>query len=151
MIGDDRLHPFLGAQLAQAGELGFAVRAEAVDRDHDRYPKAPQILDVPLKIGKALLQRRDILLLEAVAWNAAMHLERAYRGDDDRRCRFEPGLAAFDVEELLRAEIRSEPGLGHDIVGELQRRPGGDRRIAAMGDVGEGATMNKGWVVLQRL
>ena len=64
---------------------------------------------------------------------------------------FRPGLAALDVEELFRAEIGAEAGLGDDVVGELQRRRGGDHRVAAMRDVGERAAMHEGRVVLQRL
>ena len=39
-----------------------------------------------------------------------------------RAVRRKPGLAAFDVEEFLGAEIGAEAGFGHDIVGELERR-----------------------------
>ncbi len=48
---------------------------------------------------------------------------------------------------------RSAPktGLGHDIIGELQRRLGGHHRVAAMGDVGEGAAVHEGRIVFQRL
>jgi hypothetical protein len=80
-----------------------------------------------------------------------MHLERAHGGDDHRGGRREAGLAALDVEELLRAEIGAEAGLGHHIVGELQRRARRDHRVAAMGDVGERAAMDEGRIALQRL
>ena len=51
-----------------------------------------------------------------------MHLERADGGDDDHAVRLETGLAAFDVEEFLGAEIGTEAGFGHDIIGKLERR-----------------------------
>ena len=56
---------------------------------------------------------------------------------------FKPGLAAFDVEELLRAEVGAETGLGDDIVGELERGSRRDDRIAAMRDVGERAAVDE--------
>ena len=106
---------------------------------------------MPLEIGEALLQRRDVLLLEIVLGHAAMHLERADGGDDDDAIGLEPGFAAFDVEEFLRAEIGAEASLGDHVVGELERRRGGDHRIAAMRDIGEGAAMHEGRIVLERL
>jgi len=58
---------------------------------------------------------------------------------------------AFDVDELLGAEIGAEAGFGDDVIGELQRRCGRDHRVAAMGDVGKRPTMDKDRVVLDRL
>ena len=63
----------------------------------------------------------------------------------------EAGLAALDVEELLGAEIGAEAGFRHDVVGELQRRLGGEHRVAAVRDVGERAAVDEHGVVLQRL
>ena len=61
------------------------------------------------------------------------------------------GLAALDVEEFLGAEIGAEAGFGHDIVGELERGGGGEHRIAAMRDIGEGTAMDEGRRAFQRL
>jgi hypothetical protein len=65
--------------------------------------------------------------------------------------RRESGLAALDVQELLRAEISPEPGHGDHYVGACQRRARGDDAGAAMRDVGEGAAMDEGWRAFQRL
>lgn len=54
-------------------------------------------------------------------------------------------------KKLLGPEIGAEAGLGHDIVGELQRGARGDHRIAAMGDIGERPAMDEGGRALQRL
>ncbi len=62
-----------------------------------------------------------------------------------------PGFAAFDVEELLGAEIGAEAGLGHHIIAELERGLGGDHRVAAVRDIGERTAVNEGGVVLKRL
>ena len=103
------------------------------------------------EIGEALLQGLEVLLPELVLRHAAMHLEGAHGGDDHRRGRRQAGLAALDVEELLRPEIGAEAGLRHHVVGELEAGARRDHRVAAMGDVGEGAAMDEGGVALQRL
>jgi hypothetical protein len=82
---------------------------------------------------------------------SAIHLQRPDRGDDDGGGRLQAGLAALDVEELFRAEIGAEAGLRHHVIGKLQRSARRHDRVAAMGDVGEGAAMDEGGVVLQRL
>ena len=122
-----------------------------VDGDHGRHAELLHVLDMAAEIGAALLHRLDILGAEIFLLDAAIHLQRPDGGDDHRRGGLEPGLAALDVEELLRAEIGAEAGLGHHIVGKLQRRRRGDDRVAAMRDVGEGAAMHEGRIVLQRL
>ena len=50
--------------------------------------------------------------------NAAVHFERAHCGNDNHRARGQAALAAFDVEEFLRAQIGTEPGLGHHIIAQ---------------------------------
>ncbi len=62
-----------------------------------------------------------------------------------------PGLAAFDVDEFLRAEVGAEAGFGHDVIGKLERRGGGHHRVAAMRDIGEGAAMDEGGRAFQSL
>jgi hypothetical protein len=80
-----------------------------------------------------------------------MHLQRPDGGDNDGAVGLQARFAALDVEELLRPEIGAEARLGDDPVAELQCGLGGDRRVAAMRDVGERAAMDEGGVVLQRL
>jgi len=93
----------------------------------------------------------DILRLEALLGNAAVHLERSDGGHDHGGGGVKPRLAALDVEEFLGSKIRAEASLGHHIIGELQSRFGRHHRVAAMGNVGEGAAMDEGRVVFQRL
>src|SRR5689334_20688828 len=109
------------------------------------------ILDMALEIGEAFFQCGKVLSLQVFLGYATMHLERPDGGDDHDAVGFETRLATLDVEELLGAEIGAKSGFGDDIVGELERRLGGNYRIAAMSDVGEGAAMNEGRIVLERL
>ena len=132
-------------------DLSVGVGGEVVDADHRRHAELLHVLDMAAEIGAALLHRLDVLLAEVFLLHAAVHLERADGGDDDRRGGLQARLAALDVEEFLRAEIGAEAGLGDDVVGELQRRRGRDHRVAAMGDVGERAAVDEGRIVLQRL
>jgi hypothetical protein len=48
-----------------------------------------------------------------------VHLQRTDGGDDDDAVGREPGLAAFDVDEFLGAEVGAEAGFGDDLIGEL--------------------------------
>ena len=143
--------PMRGDIVLHRLDFGVGVGIEVVDRDHRRHAELLDVLDVAAEIGAALLHRLDVLLAEVFLLDAAIHLHGAHGGDDDRGRRLQAGLAALDVEEFFRAEIGAETGFGDDIVGELQRRRGGDDRVAAMRDVGERAAMHEGRVVLQRL
>ena len=106
---------------------------------------------MPLEVGHAALECGQILLAQRVLGDAAVHLERAHGGDDHRRVGLEAGLAALDVEELLRPQVGAEAGLGDHVVAELERGAGRHRRVAAMGDVGERAAMDEGGIALQGL
>src|SRR5699024_8123996 len=52
-------------------------------------------------------------------------------------------LAGLDVEELLRAEVGAEAGFRDDNVTETAGGLGGDEAVAAVRDVGEGATVDE--------
>ena len=80
-----------------------------------------------------------------------MDLEGPHRGHQHHRRGLQSRHAALDVQEFLRAQIRAEAGLGHHVVRQLQGHAGGDDRVAAVGDIGEGAAVDKGGGALQRL
>ena len=65
--------------------------------------------------------------------------------------RRDAGLAAFDVDELLAAEIGAEAGFGHHVIGELERRRGRQHRIAAVRDIGERSAVDEGRRAFERL
>jgi hypothetical protein len=84
-------------------------------------------------------------------WHAAVHLQRPDGGDDHRRRGLQAGARHLMSKNFLGPEIGAEARLRDHVIGELQRRLGGDDGIAAMGDVGERAAMDEGRVVFQRL
>ena len=106
---------------------------------------------MPLKVGHARFKRLEILGLEVFLLDATMHLQGANGRDQNDAIWRKTRLAAFDVEEFLGAEIRSEPGLGHHVIGKLERRCRGNDRIAAVRNIGEGATVNESGRALERL
>ena len=151
MIGDDRLDAFGRAQLLKSFVFAGGVSAEAVDRDDRRHAELADIGKMAGEIGKAFFECLDILLTQRIKSHAAMHLERAYCRHHHGRRRAEARFSAFDVKEFLGPEIGAEAGLGNHVIGELERRCGRDHRIAAMGNVGEWAAMDKHRVMLDRL
>src|SRR5665213_3618620 len=70
------------------------------------------------------------------------YFQRADGGDQHHRRRLEAGLAALDVDELLRPQVGAEARLGHHVVGELQPGLGREHRVAAVRDVGERAAVD---------
>ncbi len=90
-------------------------------------------------------------LAELLLGHAAVHLEGADGGHDHDGGGVEAGGAALEVEELLAAEVEGEPGLGDGVVGVGQGHPGGEHRVAAVGDVGERPAVDEGRRPLERL
>src|SRR5205807_8718057 len=95
--------------------------------------------------------RLEVLGLEIFLLHAAVHFERAQRSDEHCTIGRKPALATLDVDELFAAEIRAEARLGYDVIAELQRRCGGEHRIAAVRDVGERPAMDEGGRAFERL
>jgi hypothetical protein len=112
-VADDDLHLEVRQPLLQQLHLGVGVLGAVVDGHHALEPiLVAHVVDVALEIDQALLERGQVLLADVGHVHAAVVLERADRRDDDRAGRREPGLAALDVDELLRAEVGAEAGLG---------------------------------------
>src|SRR6516165_12128217 len=103
------------------------------------------------EVGKSAFQCRDVFLPQRVARDAAMHFQRPYGCHYDRGVRLQSRLTAFYIEEFLGSEISAEPRLGHNVIGQLERRGRGDDGVAAMRDVAERAAMDEGRIALERL
>ena len=109
------------------------------------------VVDVPLQVCDARLQRVEVFLVDLLEVAAAVVLERADGRDDHHRRGTQPRFPALDVDELLRPEVGAEARLRHDVIGELERRLGGEDRITAVSDVGERSTVDECGIVLERL
>ena len=125
---------------------------EPVDGDDAGQPEVvAHVVDVPFEVGNPLFERLEVLVVQRALVAAAVILERAHRRDDDGGGRAKTRFTALDVDELLGAQVGSEPCLGHDVIGQLERRSRGDDRVAAVGDVSERPSMDERDVLLQRL
>jgi len=94
---------FLLAQLGDEVVLRLCVAREVIDGDDGRHAEFAHIGDMASEIGETLAQGREVLAAKIGLLRAAMHLERSRRRHDDGGGGREPGGAAFDVEEVLRA------------------------------------------------
>ncbi len=126
--------------MLDGAQLLVGVVGEAVDGDDGRDAEVADVLDVLGQVGKAVLERA-----------VAVVLERPHGRDDNGGLGLEAADAALDVEELLGAQVGAEAGLGDDVVGQLEGHLGGEEGVAAVGDVGEGAAVDEGGRVLERL
>ena len=95
------------------------------------------------QIGQTPLQRRQIFRIQLRLGNAAVEFQRPHSGHQHNGVWLQTRQAAFDVQELFRAEVRAEARLRHSVVSQPHSHPGGGDGIAAMGDIGEGAAMDK--------
>jgi hypothetical protein len=111
VLAQDRLGPLLGDIGLHGGNLGIGVAEEVVDRHDHRHAEALHVGDVAAKVRAALLHGLHVLGPKVGLRHPAVHLHRADRRHDHRRRRLQPGLAALDVEELLRAEVSPESRL----------------------------------------
>ena len=110
-----------------------------------------QVFDMSSKVRAAILNSRDILGPQISLADAAVHLHRAYRGNQHNRLWRNTGLAALDVHELFGSEIGTKASFGHHIIGQFQCRFGGHHRIAAMRNIGKRPTMYKSRIIFKRL
>ena len=103
------------------------------------------------KVGKARPHRRHIFLIQFRFGYAAVHFQRAHRGDQHDRVREQSRLASENVKKFFRAQIRAETRLGYDIIRQSQRRPRRDDRACAMCDIRKRAAVHQRRRVFQRL
>ena len=137
--------------LADEGHLLLGVGREGVDRDDDRQAELGDVLNVGVQIDNALFERGQILGVQLGLGHAAVVLERAHGRDEHDAGGIQTGLAALDVEELFRTQVGAEAGLGDRDIGQLEGHAGGLHRVAAVGDVREGAAVHQAGGALEGL
>ena len=103
------------------------------------------------QVGQALLQSLQVLLAGLGLGHAAVVLEGPDGGNQNHTVGLQASHAALDVQELLSAQVSTEAGLGNGVVTQLQSDLGRGDRVAAVGNVGEGATMYECGGMLQGL
>ena len=101
-------------------ELGLGVGGEAVDGHHARQVvHVRDVLHVLQQVGQAAPRApRRFSSLSVGLGHAAVVLERADRRHHDDGVGLQAGQAALDVQELLRAQVGAEAGLGDAVVAQ---------------------------------
>ena len=132
------------AMAADGFHLLVRVAGKAVEGQYDGLAEVAQVAHVLVEVAEALAQSFHVGILDAVEAYASVHLEALGRGHDDRQLGLQTAFAAFDVVEFLCTEVGTESCLGDHVVGKGHGHLGGDDGVAAVGDVGERASMDKG-------
>ena len=138
---------------ARADHFDFFVRVgvEVVERHDDVRAEVLEVLNVGVEVDETLLQGFDVGLADFGERHSAVPFEGLGRSDEHHRGGGEARGAALDVEELFGAEVGTEARFRDGVVAELERGARGDDRVAAVGDVREGAPVHEGGVAFDRL
>ena len=146
------LRPVGGAGLLHQCQLRRRVAGEAGQGHHCRQTvDLRDVLDVPQQIGETPAQGCRVLRGQLGLIGAAVELQSPDRGHDHHCIRPQSRSAALDIQKFLGTQIGAEARLRYHIVPQPQGGLGGGHTVAAVGDVGEGATVDDGGSPLQRL
>ena len=151
-LGEGHVHAQRAALFFDQFQFRLGIVREAVDGHH--AGQAVDICDVghvAQKVRQSLFQRREVFVFQFLLFQAAVQLQRPHRGHHHHRRGAQARHAALDVEELFRAEVRAEAGLGDGVIAQFQGHARGQHAVAAVGDVGKGAAVDERRGVFQRL
>ena len=151
MGGDDSFDAVLVCNRPNGGNLVFAIRVKTVDRNHRLQTEPCEVCDMAREVRRAGTDSSRIRFLEVALPRTAVQLESPNGAYQHSCVGTQAGLAALDVEELLRPEIRSEARFGHHYVRQPESGARCDDRVAAVGNIGEGSAMNEGEVAFEGL
>ena len=98
---------------------------------------------VSFEIAESRAQGIHVLLIEISGLNTPMKLEGTYGGNQHSGRGMDTCSTTFNINKFLGTQVSTEACLCHDIISEPQTTPCGDNAVAAMGNIGEGASMNK--------
>ena len=141
MRGDD-LNAEVRALVADALDLVVGIRGKGVDCDDDGQAEEADVFDVLFEVFDASFNRPDIGFGDAFERSAAVKFERAHRGHQYYEVRGEAALAALDVGEFLRAQVRAKASLGDGVFRQARAQAGGGDGVAAVGDIGKRAAVD---------
>ena len=142
IVDDEGQAQFGLAVVAKQGHLFVGVRSKTVEHDDDALTKRAEVLHMAVEVFKALSQTLHVGFFDSIEGHAAVHLQALCGGHDDRECRLESALAAEDIVEFLRAEVSAETSLRDGVFAMAEGHLGGQKRVAAVGDVGERSAVN---------
>ena len=151
MLGLRHRHSDLPTGLADNLHFLRGVSGENVDRDDHRQTEFLQVLDMFHQVAQPRSERRHVRLCQFGGFDATVKFQGFDRGNQDRSVGSQAGLAALDIDELLRSEVRAKTGLRHGVLRETQPQFGGRYRVAAMGDISKWPTVDHGRVAFEGL
>lgn len=134
---DLKLSGVVGMKLVEGNEHGAVELAGGVKMSGEVF--------------QAVIKGVSVGLSEGIERSTAVHFESAYGGDEHDGGRGEAALTALDVDEFFTAEIEGEAAFGDDEIGVGKGHAGGDDGVAAVGDIGKGAAVEKGGHALDGL
>ena len=142
---------FLTSVLHQL-QLRGGVGGEGVDGHHTgQAVDLGDVLHMLEQVGQAPFQGGQVLLVQVGLGHAAVVFQRPDGGDNHHGAGGQARQAAFDVQKLLRPQIRAEARLGDGVIRQPQGHLRGHDGIAPVGDVGEGPAVDEGRGALQGL
>ena len=103
------------------------------------------------QVRKARLKRLEVFFVQLGLRHAAVILERANGRDNHNRIGLQVRQAALDVEEFLSTKVGAETGFRNGVVAQRHGHARSDNRIAAVGDIREGAAMDECRRAFERL
>ena len=115
-----------------------------IDGDDDRALEFRGAVEVRGQIVEPAAERGGVRRRELIQSGSAMHFQRAHGRHDDDGLRREAALTAFDVHELLPAEIEGESGLRDGEIGMREGHARGEHAVAAVRDVRKRSAVQEG-------
>src|SRR5437867_1865778 len=138
-----RTHPEVLAVVHDPVDFLVRVRRESVHCDDRREAEGVEDLDVGIEVREAGLERLQVLDREVFLLHASVVFQRPHARDEDRGIGPEPALAAYEVHELLAAEVRAEPRFRHDDLPETQGQAVREDAAVPVRDVRKRPAMNE--------
>ena len=120
-IRQNRVDAHFPALFNEQVHFRLGIGREAVDCHYaGQLVHIRDVMHMAQQIGQALFQCCQIFRSQFLLALSAVHLERTDGGYDDNGTGHQTGHAALDIQELFRAQIRTEAGFRHGIVAEAQ-------------------------------
>ena len=151
-LRERHVDPLLSALILHQLQLGRGVGGEGVDGHHaGQVVSIADVVHMAQQVGKAPLQRLQILVVQLGLGNAAVMLQGPDGGHHHHGVRLQIRHTALDIQELLRSQVGAKARLCDHIVSQLQSGVGGGDGITAVGNIGKGPAVHNGRRMLQCL